>query len=160
MGSEMCIRDSIPLVRDWLNGVPTRDAGKAGAKPSLWNSSDAAFYTYENPITGPTAYSGMTNDLASRANNHADRFNALGVESRMQPASVDASKLSNGADSFNRRQCRAFEQLSIEHNGLHNLSNARNEIGTSTTNRQRIKNGALTWAQHMVDNGAITSDAL
>lgn len=29
----------IPLVHDWLNGIPTHDAGKAGAKPSLWNSS-------------------------------------------------------------------------------------------------------------------------
>lgn len=92
---------------------------------------------------------GKSNDPSRRAIEHSSRFGTP-----MNEAKINTELLSPNADSFTRRQARAFEQAATDTKGLDNLENARNEIGS--TPPAHVKNGAIARTNGMINKGAIT----
>ena len=125
--------DEATDVANWLNG----------------RNTDSYLYSYPTPNRNEMQYIGMSNDPARRAIEHGKKFST-----EMEIADIDTNLLSKDADSFTRRQARAFEQAAIDSKGLDNLANARNEIGS--TPPAHVKNGAVAWANGMINKGAIT----
>ena len=125
--------DDATDVANWLNG----------------RNTDSYLYSYPTPTGADMNYIGMSNDPSRRALEHGSRFGTS-----MAEAKINTDLLSTNADSFTRRQARAFEQAAIDSKGLDNLANARNGIGS--TPPAHVKDGAVAWANGMIDKGAIT----
>jgi len=134
-------------------GVPAKDRSAVQAWLNGRNT-DAYVYSYMDKTGNQMQYIGMTNDPLARAGQHGSRF---GTD--MERAKMDPTKLSSGADSLTRRQARSFEELGID--TLHmqkdggQLLNARHEVSPKGVAPTHVRQGALLWAQHMVDTGAV-----
>ena len=134
-------------------GVPAKDRSAVQAWLNGRNT-DAYVYSYMDKTGNQMQYIGMTNDPLARAGQHGSRF---GTD--MQVAKMDPTKLSSGANSLTRRQARSFEELGID--TLHmqkdggQLLNARHEVSPKGVAPTHVRQGALLWAQHMVDTGAV-----
>ena len=125
--------DEATDIANWLNG----------------RNTDSYLYSHPTPNRNEMQYIGMSNDPARRAIEHGKKFST-----EMEIADIDTNLLSKDADSFTRRQARAFEQAAIDSKGLNNLANARNQIGS--TPPAHVKNGAVAWANGMINKSAIT----
>ena len=125
--------DETADVANWLNG----------------RNTDSYVYTYPTPNGSDMQYIGMSNDPSRRAIEHSSKFGTP-----MNEAKINTELLSPNADSFTRRQARAFEQAAIDSKGLDNLANVRNEF--ESTPPTHVKNGAVAWANGMINKGAIT----
>ncbi|WP_293792346.1 hypothetical protein ACKFRT_04010 [Corynebacterium sp. YSMAA1_1_F7] len=131
-------RKTDQLCKPWLNG----------------RNTDAYVYSYTDKTGNQMQYIGTTNDPLARAGQHGSRF---GTD--MQVADMDPTKLSWGADSLTRRQARSFEELGIDTLRMQKdggqLLNARHEVSPKGVAPTHVRQGALLWAQHMVDTGAV-----
>ncbi|MGJ4180267.1 DUF6531 domain-containing protein [Corynebacterium macclintockiae] len=134
-------------------GVPAKDRSAVQAWLNGRNT-DAHVYSYMDKTGNQMQYIGMTNNLDARALQHGNRFGT-----RMMPAELNRKMLSENADSLTRRQARALEELGIDSHGMAKedglLLNARHEIGINGSAGKEVRNGALKWAQYMVDSEAI-----
>ena len=134
-------------------GVPAKDRSAVQAWLNGRNT-DAYVYSYMDKTGNQMQYIGMTNNLDARALQHGNRFGT-----RMMPAELNKKMLSENADSLPRRQARALEELGIDSHGMAKedglLLNARHEIGINGSAGKEVRNGALKWAQYMVDSEAI-----
>ncbi|WP_290182876.1 RHS repeat-associated core domain-containing protein [Corynebacterium auriscanis] len=134
-------------------GVPAKDRSAVQAWLNGRNT-DAYVYSYMDKTGNEMQYIGMTNNPLARAGQHGSRF---GTD--MQVAKMDQTKLSSGADSLTRRQARSLEELEID--ALHmqkdgsQLLNARHEISPRGVAPLHLRQGAILWARHMVDTGAV-----
>ena len=131
-------------------------AGKSGKEKYLYSYPhlDA-----DGNVTDQMQYVGQSVDPDRRAAEHGSKFGGA----TMEKADIDASKLNFGANGFTYNQARAFEQAIIDergfdktHNNFDVLHNNRNEIVESKRISKGALQGAMQWANWMMDRGAVT----